>query len=243
MSLFGRPALTAVLSVATAACIFSDPTGISQDYALITPEATSLEVRFAGNLLVVELELSDPNVAVPDDARIPVSVRSTSGDVETVLLRRPYCEDPESSWFVCGEVTIGTAPEALETLAAHLREFHAFIKPSGIVIPSGQPSQNQESLGGTGVVAYFPYGTMKEILNTVRQWSGVRWVEPNGVAFTSGIQPSEAAPLVRAYMAIEAEAAVPGNYFLEAAPQDELRVEYAPPSGPTLSKGILFQEP
>lgn len=240
MSFFGRSALTAVLSVATAACIFSDPTGISRDYALITPEATTLEAWLAGNVLVVELRLSELNVVIADDVRIPVSVRSTSGDVETVLLRPWYCEDSEYSWFVCGEVTIGTTPEALETLAAHLREFHAFIKPSGIVIPSGQPSQNQESLGGTGVVAYFPYGTLKDILNTVGQWSEVRWVEPNGVSFTSGIQPSEAAPLVRAYMAIEEASVSQGNFFLEAVANDELQVEYSSSSGSVLRKEIVF---
>jgi hypothetical protein len=241
MSFFSRPALTAVLSVATAACIFSDPTGISRDYALITPEATTLEAWLAGNVLVVELRLSELNVVIPDDVRIPVSVRSASGDVETVLLRTQYCEDSEYSWFVCGEVVIDTAPEALETLVAHLREFHAFIKPGGVVIPSGQPSQNQESLGGTAVIAYFPYGTMKEILNTVRQWPGVRRVEPSTVGFTQGSQPSEPGPLiVSGYMAIEEVPVSPGNLFLEAVANDELHVEYSSSSGSVLRKEIVF---
>ncbi len=247
MSLFGRPALTAVLSVATAACIFSDPTGISRDYALITPEATTLEVRFVGhmpNVLVVELELSEPNLVIPDDARIPIIVRSPSGDVEEVLMGPAICEDPKYGTVVCSLVLIGTEPDALETLTTHLRAFHAFIQPSGIVItviPSGQPSQNQESLGGTTVVAFFPYGTIQEIIATVRGWPEVRSVQPMNLSV--GPPNSDAPPVplkVFGYMLIEDAAVSSGNLFLEAVANDVLQVEYTPPGGPALREEIVF---
>ena len=223
MSFFGRPALTAVLSVATAACIFSDPTGISQDYALITPEATTLEAWLSGNVLVVELELSELNVAVPDDVRIPVSVRSASGDVEEVLVGQFVCEDPEWGHVICGRVVIGT--DDVEMLPTRLRAFHAFIWASD----------------STAALAYFPYGTIKEIIATVRTWPEVWAVRPEYLtpAFPDP-NPPPIHPRVVGYMAIEDAAVSPGNLFLEAVANDELLVEYAPPSGPALRKEIVF---
>jgi hypothetical protein len=251
MSSLVRCSWTAALSIWALAC--SDITGINMEYTPITPEATELDAWLmagglsivnlsegnatasAGGVLAVTLELADPSISITEDARVPVSVRSASGDVETVLLRRKICEYSAEAWVVCGEVAIGTEAGALETLAAHLREFRAFMLG--------------DYFGGTSVTAYFPYGTMGDILETVEGWQEVRWVEPNEVAFTTGSQGQsirdqlKATPTVIGYMAIEDVAVAVGNDFLETVAQDELRVEYAPPLSSTLTKVVVVQEP
>lgn len=216
----------AAISVFAAAC--ADPTGISMEFAVITPDVTALNAWVAGNMLVVEVTLGDPSISLSDADRIPIVVQSASNDAERVLARRVICEDSEYGKVACGQVFIGTDPGDLGAVARRLREFHAFIM--------------YQLGGGTAVLAYFPYGALKDILATVGRWPETRYVEPHGLFVTGSAKKSVIPPLpIQGFMAIENTTVTPGNDFLEAAPGDVLHVEYVPPGRPPLVKEVTFQ--
>ena len=96
--------------------------------------------------------------------------------------------------------------------------------------------------GGTSVVAYFPYGALKDILATVGRWPETRYVEPHVVAVGGGQKKSVPVSLtIQGFMAIENTTVTPGNDFLEAVPGDVLHVEYVPPGRAPLVKEVTFQ--
>ncbi|MCH8145188.1 MAG: hypothetical protein IIA55_10755 [Gemmatimonadetes bacterium] len=216
----------AALSVFAVAC--GNPTGISMELTVITPDVTALNAWVAGNMLVVQLTLGDPSISLSDADRIPIAVQSASNDAERVLARPLICEDSEYGKVVCGQVFIGTDPGDLGTVARRLREFGAFIF--------------SQLGGGTSVVAHFPYGALEDILATVGRWPETRWVEPHGVLVSGAQENSVPVSLeIRGFMAIENTAVTPGNDFLEAAPGDVLHVEYVSPGRPPLVKEVTFQ--
>lgn len=220
------PRTAAALSVFAAAC--ANPTGISMEFTAITPDVTALDAWVAGNMLVVQLTLGDPSISLSDADRIPVAVQSASNDAELVLARPLICEDSEHGRFVCGQIIIGTDPGDLGTVARRLREFGAFIM--------------SQLGGGTSVIAYFPYGALKDILATVGRWPETRFVEPHGVNVSGSLKQSVTPSLeIRGFMAIENTTVTPGNDFLEAAPGDVLHVEYVPLGRPALVKEVTFQ--
>ena len=176
------------------------------------------------------MEVSDSSTQLPDNVRIPVTVRSSSEDAETVLVRPEICQDPEGGKFFCGEYGIGIEQGMMDSLAARLREYRAFIL--------------MELAGGTAVTAYFPYGKSAEILRTVGSWPGVRYVERlqvGRVAEAIVIEPETPRLSVRGLMRIEAADVSPDNGFLEAKSLDVLSVEYAPSTGPVLAKTVVLQ--
>ncbi len=211
-------------SIMAVAC--SDVTGISMEYTAVTPEVVSLDVRVSGGLLVVELELSDPDTQLPDNVRIPVTVRSSSEDAETVLVRLDVC-----GRVSCSEYAIGIEQGDLGSLVPRLREYRAFIL--------------QELRNLPVVTAHFPYGTPAEILRTVGSWPGVRYVERLSVYRLADAELDAETPallhIVRGMVRIETADVSPDNGFLEAESLDVLSVEYAPSTGPVLAKEVVLQ--
>lgn len=216
-----------VLSAAVSACL--DPTGIPREFTIVPPAASNISAWINGNVLTIELDVVNANLALPPDARIPVKVTGSSGDSEVVLSRSLVCRDDEYGDYVCGQVIIGTEARALETLAKQLRGHEAFLL--------------SQLGGGTAVVAYFPFGSFRDIRATVRRWPGVRWVEPNAFVSVaaSSIEGGVMPPEIRGFMLLDEAPVVVGNAFIEAARGEHIQLEYTASPDGLLASEIVWE--
>lgn len=172
-----------------------------------------------GGALVVRAIPADDRTPVSAGLRIAVTVRTSGGDREELVLRPELCRTGDGTVYVCDTFYLAMHPgQHVGQLSGRLREVGGRY---GWISSDGQHASVQ--LFETDA---------QEAMRVAGRWPGVRWVELSGVGSVQG------GPAVgtgaRGAAPIEYEAAAPGDGKVQVVSGETLTVEYRQPGGDLL---------
>lgn len=172
-----------------------------------------------GGALVVRAVPADDRFPISSDLRIPVSVRTSSGDREEILLRPELCRTADGTVYICDTFYLAMHPgQRVTQLSARLEEIGGRF---GWISSDGQHASVQ-----------IFRGDLQAIMRVAAGWPGVRWVELSGIGTIQG-GPTPGTG-VRAAAPFEYGAAAPGDGEVQVSSGGTLTVEYRQPDGEML---------
>ncbi len=204
--------------------------GPTEPTTIVNPALREIRIDTAAlrpfGALVVYAVPADPSFTLGRNDRIPVSVRTSVGDVETVMVKSRYCWTSDGAQYVCDVFYVGLqGGDHAEQLQPYLAEVPA--------------RYTWISSGGHAAAIQILDGSLEDAMTRARTWPDVRWVERSSVGHIAGGPPSTGDALAGA-LAFDVAGAAPGDGHVQARAGEEIVIEYRQPDGTILNHAKVF---
>ncbi len=205
--------------------------GPTEPTTIVNPALREIRIDTAAlrpfGALVVYAVPADPTFKIRPHDRIPISVRTSAGDVETVMLKSRYCRTADGAEYACDVFYAGLqGGDHAEQLQPYLAEIPARYT----WIPSDRRAAAIQILSGS----------LEDAMGRAQKWPGVRWVERSGFAYIQGGPPQSAASAFAGAIAFDVAGAALGDGHVQARLGEEIVIEYRQPDGTILNHAKVF---
>lgn len=226
-----RPLLSALVVFMFPPLLAACRAGPTEPTTIVNPALREIRIDSAAlrpfGALVIYAVPADPNFKIRAHDRIPVSVRTSAGDVETVMLKSRYCRTADGAEYACDVFYAGLqGGDHAEQLQPYLDEIPARYT----WIPSDRRAAAIQILGGS----------LEDAMGRAQTWPDVRWVERSGFSYIQGGPPRAAASALGGAIAFDVAGAALGDGHVQARLGEEIVIEYRQPDGTILNHAKVF---
>lgn len=208
--------------------------------SLVQPTLESLVVGTAesstGGVLRIKAVPQDPFFSAAANERIPLLIRTASGETGTLLLRPAICRARNGTEHFCDRFLVVVRDGFdVEQLASYAAALPGRLLLSRVVSEDGQEVFTSRSFAAVELLE----GDLERAMEQARRWPQVRYVEYSGFARLGSVGGTSASNHLTAAVAVESlHTRAAGGLSLRAG--EEISLEYEQPDGSRLTTTVVL---
>lgn len=226
-----RPLLSALVVFVFPPLLAACRVGPTEPTTSVNPALRTLRIDHSAlrpsGILFVYAEPVDSNFKLGTGERIPIHVRTSGGDAETVMLKPSLCRTPEGAEYVCDSFIVG-----LQGIG-HAEE----LQPRLDEIPARYTTKYSD---GRAAAIRILGGSLEDAMKRAQSWPGVRWVERNGIAYIASGPPRSRLQALVGAAAFDVAGSTPGDGHVQVRAGEEIVIEYRQPDGTVITHAKVF---